>query len=119
MKQWYDFYASNSETVSLITNMETDIRVSYSKLKQVASEMVFPPIFAYVPWGHHVMIMQRSQSIEEALFYVKKTVEGNLSRNTLDNIIRADLYHTSGNAVTNFTEKLPAIQGDLAQEILK
>lgn len=39
--------------------------------------MVFPSIFAYVPWGHLVMIMQRSQSIEEALFYVKKTVEGN------------------------------------------
>ena len=63
--------------------------------------------------------MQKSKSVEEALFYVQKTVEGNLSRNTLDNIIRADLYHTSGNAVTNFTEKLPAIQGDLAQEILK
>ncbi len=37
----------------------------------------------------------------------------------MDNIIRADLYHISGMAVTNFAEKLPAIQGDLAQEILK
>ena len=29
------------------------------------------------------------------------------------------MYHTSGTAVTNFADKLPAIQGALAQEILK
>ena len=42
-----------------------------------------------------------------------------MSRNALDDCIRADLYHTAGAAVTNFAEKLPAMQGELAQEILK
>ena len=131
MKQWYTFYATNPEFKGLISNVENQINVRNEKLNQLGSEiqeeklnqldseLMFPAIFAFVPWKHHVLIMQKSKSVEEALFYVQKTVEGNLSRNTLDNIIRADLYHTSGNAVTNFTEKLPAIQGDLAQEILK
>lgn len=131
MKQWYSFYASNPEIKGLISDVENQINVSNEKLNQLGSEiqegklnqldseLMFPAIFAFVPWKHHVLIMQKSKSVGEALFYVQKTVEGNLSRNTLDNIIRADLYHTSGNAVTNFTEKLPAIQGDLAQEILK
>ena len=131
MKQWYAFYATNPEFKGLISNVENQINVRNEKLNQLGSEiqeeklnqldseLMFPAIFAFVPWKHHVLIMQKSKSVEEALFYVQKTVEGNLSRNTLDNIIRADLYHTSGNAVTNFTEKLPAIQGDLAQEILK
>lgn len=131
MKQWYDFYADNTETVSLIADMEADIGVSNSKLNQVGSEireqklnqvgseMMFPPIFAYVPWKHHVLIVQKSHSIEEALFYIRKTVEGSLSRNALDNIIRADLYHTSGTAVTNFADRLPDIQSTLAQDILK
>ena len=131
MKQWYSFYATNPEIKSLISDVENQINVSNEKLNQLGSEiqegklnqldseLMFPAIFAFVPWKHHVLIMQKSKSVGEALFYVQKTVEGNLSRNTLDNIIRADLYHTSGNAVTNFTEKLPAIQGDLAQEILK
>ncbi len=131
MKQWYAFYATNPEFKGLISNVENQINVRNEKLNQVGSEiqeeklnqldseLMFPAIFAFVPWKHHDLIMQKSKSVEEALFYVQKTVEGNLSRNTLDNIIRADLYHTSGNAVTNFTEKLPAIQGDLAQEILK
>ncbi len=131
MKQWYSFYSVNTEAKALISNIEEQISINGSKLKQVASEiqesklkqadseLSFPQMFAFVPWMHHVMIIQKAKSVEEALFYIRKTIEGNLSRDALDNIIRADLYHTSGMAVTNFAEKLPAIQGDLAQEILK
>lgn len=131
MKQWYTFYASKTGVKALISSMENQIdtvneklnqlgsEIHEQKLNQLDSELMFPSIFAFVPWKHHILIIQKSQSVEEALFYIHKTVEGNLSRNTLDNIIRADLYHTSGAAVTNFSEKLPAIQGDLAQEILK
>ena len=43
----------------------------------------------------------------------------NLSRSALENCIRADLYHTAGAAVTNFTETLPDAQGKLAQDLLK
>lgn len=131
MKQWYSFYSVNTEARAFISNIEEQININGSKLKQVASEiqesklkqadseLSFPQMFAFVPWMHHVMIIQKAKSIEEALFYIRKTIEGNLSRDALDNMIRADLYHTSGMAVTNFAEKLPAIQGDLAQEILK
>ena len=131
MKQWYSFYSVNTEAKAFISNIEEQISINGSKLKQVASEiqesklkqadseLSFPQMFAFVPWMHHVMIIQKAKSVEEALFYIRKTIEGNLSRDALDNIIRADLYHTSGMAVTNFAEKLPAIQGDLAQEILK
>lgn len=76
-------------------------------------------MYAFVPWMHHIMIIQKAKSVAEAIFYIRKTIEGNLSRDALDNIIRADLYHTSGMAVTNFAEKLPPIQGALAKEILK
>ena len=131
MKQWYSFYSVTTEAKDFISNIEEQISINGSKLKQVASEiqesklkqadseLSFPQMFAFVPWMHHVMIIQKAKSVEEALFYIRKTIEGSLSRDALDNIIRADLYHTSGMAVTNFAEKLPAIQGDLAQEILK
>ena len=126
MKQWYTFYASNNKAVSLISDMEKQVdtgsvklkqvasEIHEAKVKQVASELEFPSVFTFVPWMHHVLIIQKSQSIEETLFYIRKTVEGSLSRNALDNIIRADMYHTSGTAVTNFADKLPAIQGALA-----
>lgn len=55
MKQWYLFYTENME-----------------KLKQLVSE--FPLPFACVPWGHHVRIVQHSESVEEALFYVNEQI---------------------------------------------
>ena len=131
MKQWYEFYSVKCDAAILISYLETQFENNSSKLNQVGSEiheqklnqpdseMIFPSVFAYVPWKHHVLIVQKSKSIEEALFYIQKTIEGSLSRNALDNIIRADLYNSSGAALTNFAEKLPMPQGKLAQEILK
>ena len=131
MKQWYGFYSVSSDTRVLISNLEGQINTYGSKLNQLGSEicekklnqpdseMTFPSLFAFVPWKHHVMIVQKAKSVDEALFYIRKTIEGNLSRSALDDCIRADLYHTSGAAVTNFTEKLPPIQGELAKEVLK
>ena len=131
MKQWYSFYSVSSDTRVLISNYEGQINTHGSKLNQLGSEicekklnqpdseMIFPSFFAFVPWKHHVMIVQKAKSVDEALFYIRKTKEGNLSRSALDDCLRADLYHTSGAAVTNFAEKLPPIQGALAKEILK
>ena len=131
MKQWYSFYALKEETAVLIEDIESGVRASGIKLNQVGSEipeqklnqagseMTFPTIFAYVPWKHHVLIMQKCKTIEEALFYVRRTVEEGLSRNALDNSIRADMYHSMGAAITNFKERLPVPQGLLAQELLK
>jgi len=41
------------------------------------------------------------------------------SRNTLMNCIKADYYHTSGGAITNFSDMLPSPQSELAQAITK
>ena len=89
------------------------------KMQQAVAEIPFPPGFSFVPWGHHCLIITKCKEVDEALYYLRRTIESGLSRNALDDCIRADLYHTSGAAVTNFTEKLPAIQGELAKEILK
>jgi predicted nuclease of restriction endonuclease-like (RecB) superfamily len=51
------------------------------------------------------------------LFYVKRTIEEGWSRNALDNCLRADMYHAVGTTVTNFSEKLPTTQGELAQRL--
>lgn len=64
-------------------------------------------------------IITKCKDLSEAVFYIRKTIEEDWSRNALDNCIRANLYHTSGAAITNFADKLPVPQGRLAQELLK
>lgn len=89
------------------------------KMQQAVAEIPFPPGFSFIPWGHHCLIITKCKTVDEAVFYLRRTVERGLSRNALDDCIRADLYNTAGAAVTNFAEKLPTMQGELAQEILK
>ena len=56
---------------------------------------------------------------DKALFYVKKTLENNWSRDVLLNFLDTDLYERAGKAVTNFDLTLPEEQSDLAQAITK
>ena len=73
MKQWYSFYSVNTEAKAFISNIEEHISINGSKLKQVASEiqesklkqadseLSFSQMFAFVPWMHHVMIIQKGE----------------------------------------------------------
>ena len=81
--------------------------------------MPLPAFFALVPWRHHVEIIAKSKSIEEALFYIVHTIIEGWSRSTLMNCIKADYYRTSGEAITNFADQLPSPQSELAQAITK
>ena len=65
------------------------------------------------------MIIQRCKSIQEALFYVHKTIENHWSRSVLEHQIALNLYARQGKAITNFQQQLPATASDLAQELTK
>lgn len=43
--------------------------------EQVMEGISFPELLAYVPWGHHVEILKKCQSVNEALFYICRTME--------------------------------------------
>lgn len=131
MKKWYLFYTSEADYVSSFSEqtynsvsfqklhqLGGEIR-EYAKLHQSGGEMHFPTIFGFVPWRHHIEIITKCKSVDEALFYIKKTVEEGYSRSTLVNLIDADLYSKEGKALTNFKDKLSYPQTQLAQEIIK
>ena len=130
MKKWYAFYSRHSHNKNLQQLVgEIEYRDDNEKQKELSEvrgtlqqdvgELPFPDVFGFVPWGHHVEIVTKCKSIEEALFYVKKIAEEAWSRSALRNYIAADLYHNAGAAITNFSERLPATQSKLAQEITK
>lgn len=100
MRQWYLFY-----------NQQNIIG------KQVVSQLEVS-LFS-VPWGHHLMIMQRCKDIQEAIFYVYKTIENHWSRSVLEHQIELNLYERQGKAITNFQQQLPIATSDLAQELTK
>ena len=131
MKQWYSFYTQGdtqilqrlgAELQNLKNQHETKLHqlgaeITDEKLYHVGKE--FPLPFALIPWRHHVEIITKCKSIDEALFYVGKTIEQGLSRDALINCFKAHLYEHQGKIVNNFTEHLPDLQCKLVQEVLK
>ena len=96
MKQWYLFYTENMEKLKQLVSEilppnEYEKKLlqidddGAKKLKQPVSE--FPLPFVCVPWGHHVRIIQHSESVEEALFYVSYTIKEGISRDVFDYLI--------------------------------
>lgn len=131
MKNWYSFYASQPEKLQQLAALfQATANQANKKLQQLAAEIhepiadrdgvtSFPEVFSYIPWGHHVEIISKCESMEEATFYIGKTISENWSRTVLTRCMRADLYHASGGAITNFSDMLPAPQNDFAQAITK
>lgn len=76
-------------------------------------------ILSSVPWGHHVLIINKIKEQEEALFYIQQTIENNWSRTILTLQIEQDLYSRQGKAITNFFQTLPEKQALMAGQILK
>lgn len=74
---------------------------------------------AQLPWGHIVFLMNFVQSPEKREFYMQNAIEYGWSRNILEIQIETNLFERQGAAITNFSERLPSPQSDLANETLK
>ena len=93
IRQWVLFYKSEGE-----------------KGKQLVSQ---------IPWGQNIVIISKCNSIEEALFYVEHTIKYGWSRAILKIQIESNLYGREGKAITNFSDHLPTVGADLANQLLK
>jgi predicted nuclease of restriction endonuclease-like (RecB) superfamily len=126
IRKWYiaykDVFPIATQLVpQLEDSSKTAQPVSQSQTKdveQVATELIRQDFFS-IPWGHHILIMQRCKDMNMALFYIQQTVENNWSRTVLDWQIDSNLYERQGKAISNFKRTLPTPQSDLAQQITK
>ena len=76
-------------------------------------------VLAQLPWYHQLALLDKLPSPEDRRWYAAKAMEHNWSRNVLVMQIETRLRERSGNAVTNFDERLPKPQSDLARESIK
>jgi predicted nuclease of restriction endonuclease-like (RecB) superfamily len=72
-----------------------------------------------LPWGHNLVLLTKLKDPQSRLAYAQRAIQHGWSRNTLNIHIETRLLEREGKAVTNFEERLPAAQSDLARESLK
>jgi predicted nuclease of restriction endonuclease-like (RecB) superfamily len=74
---------------------------------------------AQLPWGHNLVLLDKLSTQEARIWYAQKAIENNWSRNVLVMQIETRLIERQGNAVSNFDQRLPKPDSDLARESIK
>jgi predicted nuclease of restriction endonuclease-like (RecB) superfamily len=76
---------------------------------------------AVLPWGHHILILNKIKNKAEALFYMETAAKQAWSRSILLHFIKADLYKNAKllPKSNNFKKSLPENLQEQANEILK
>jgi len=114
MRQWFDFYQiADNKPIVIMKQLVSQLPIQQNQIENIKS------ITSLIPWGHNILIIQKTQNIEQAIFYTIKTIENNWSRAILGIQIESQLYERQGKAITNFQLTLPKKQSDLAIETLK
>ncbi|MDP3787876.1 MAG: PDDEXK nuclease domain-containing protein [Candidatus Chromulinivorax sp.] len=96
MKAFYDAY-KNPTAVGLLENM---------------------PMIS-LPWGHNALILAKSKSLEESIWYAQKSLDGGWSRSTLGIEMKKNLYAREGKAITNFNKMVPNSISAIIQQTFK
>lgn len=92
--------------------------LSYEKVSQTVRQFEELPI-AQIPWTHNVILVTKIKNTEERLWYAHMIIEEGWTRDALEDAINSKCFHRYGKAITNFKDRLPEPQSQLAQEILK
>ena len=76
-------------------------------------------VVGHVPWGHHVLLLERVKDLSARFWYMRETLIQGWSRNVLALMIEACAHERQGKAVTNFDQQLAPPQSDLVAQTIK
>jgi predicted nuclease of restriction endonuclease-like (RecB) superfamily len=98
----------------LETPVESQAAITHNVCPRVVQE-----ILAQIPWGHNVLLMEKLKDLSTRLWYASQVIDQGWSRDTLTAMIKGQAHIRQGAAVTNFANRLPASQSELAEQLLK
>jgi len=115
--------ANGPQVVAQLPSAEND---NVKKVPQAVAQLPASDSFenlqqlvAKIPWGHHILLMEKIKDLPARLWYMHQTIEQGWSRNVLGLMIKSNARERQGAAVTNFEKRLPDPQSDLARQALK
>jgi hypothetical protein len=93
----------NHSNSSIVNQAGGLIQPNQNPIVQQAVGQLHPTsILCKILWGHHLTILGKSATIQEALDYLKQTLQNNWSRSILELQIESKLIERQGKAVNNF-----------------
>lgn len=119
-----------------IQNFSTSLRLEFpntdgfsernlSRMKKFYEEYkdlsILPTALAKLPWSHNMLLLDKVKDLEIRKWYAEKCFENGWSHTVLEHQIDSGVYERQvlAEKLTNFNEKLPLPQSELARNIMK
>lgn len=82
---------------------------------------ILPTVLAKLPWSHNMLLLDKVKDLEIRKWYAEKCFENGWSHTVLEHQIDSGVYERQvlAEKLTNFNEKLPLPQSELARDIMK
>lgn len=105
-------------TTGFSTRNLSRMKKFYEKYKDLS---ILPPAVAKLPWTHNCILLDKIKDNNIRNWYAEKCIENGWSKTILDHQIDLQLYQRQAIAekLTNFENKLPASQSELARDVIK
>lgn len=85
---------------SALTEMKgfslTNIKYMVQFAKEYPDFTISQQLVGQIPWGHNIVFLQKLKSVEERLWYAKKTIENGWSRSVLLHWLDSNLHKREG-----------------------
>ena len=91
----------------------------YTEYKDLS---ILPMPLAKLPWSFNSLLIDKIKELDKRIWYAEKCIENGWTIVVLDHQIDLKLYERqaeNSKKLNNFSENLPAIQGELATEVMK
>lgn len=90
----------------------------YEKYKDLS---ILPPAVAKLPWTHNCILLEKVKDDNVRNWYAEKCIENGWVKTVLEHQIDLQLYERQviSEKLTNFENKLPAPQSELARDVIK
>jgi predicted nuclease of restriction endonuclease-like (RecB) superfamily len=126
LKRMAQFYREYPDLMTIgprpVAQLEASLNEPEKGPPQVAQSHQFQllqRLVARISWAHNILLIQTVKDISTRLWYMQRTIEQGWSRDMLGLMIQSKAHERQGTAVTNFEQRLPHPQSDLAKQVLK
>ena len=120
---------------SLVNNLSTNLKLEFPNTDGFSSRNILrmkkfyeeykdleisPSPMAKLTWTHNNILISKIKDVEKRLWYANKTFENGWACSVLETQIDSDLHaRQTKEKLTNFSDKLPSPQSELARDTIK
>ena len=116
MRQFYETWCEDLKSLTAVSGISENI--SLTAVSEIETHLLRTQetpqkerfdldLFLQLGFTHHMIIIRKTNSIDERLFYIRQALANNWSKEVLTARIEDDLFNHQGEIANNFIQKIP------------